>query len=162
MLNSDDYDFMWQALNERLQSLELWELPNIVVVLPEGIQHLTSLQQFHIKYCDSLTTIPEWIHNLKSLKRFTLDSCPHLTSFPEGIQSLTSLNKLYIHDCPILLKRCKRITGEDWDKISHIQHVLLHPDPNHEENENSLEPQTNGCNLFNKSWLCNTSKRNHG
>ncbi|KAF4356350.1 hypothetical protein G4B88_001225 [Cannabis sativa] len=136
MLNSDDYDFLWQAFKERLQSLELWELPSIVVVLPKGIQHLTSLQQLHIKYCDSLTTIPEWIHNLKSLKRFTLDSCPHLTSFPEGIRSLTSLNKLYIHDCPILLKRCKRITGEDWDKISHIQHVLLHPDPNHEENEN--------------------------
>ncbi|KAF4354687.1 hypothetical protein G4B88_029531 [Cannabis sativa] len=162
MLNSDDYDFLWQAFKERLQSLELWELPSIVVVLPKGIQHLTSLQQLHIKYCDSLTTIPEWIHNLKSLKRFTLDSCPHLTSFPEGIRSLTSLNKLYIHDCPILLKRCKRITGEDWDKISHIQHVLLHPDPNHEENENPLEPQTNGCNLFNKSWLCNTIKRNHG
>ncbi|KAF4396212.1 hypothetical protein G4B88_020849 [Cannabis sativa] len=101
MLNSDDYDFMWQALNGRLNLLNLSKLPNIVSVLPKGIQHLTSLQQIEVHSCDSLTTIPECINNLKSLKTLTMDSCPHLTSFPEGIRSLTTLNELKIKDCPI-------------------------------------------------------------
>ncbi|XP_060967523.1 putative disease resistance protein RGA4 [Cannabis sativa] len=160
MLNSDDYDFMWQALNGRLNLLNLSKLPNIVSVLPKGIQHLTSLQQIEVHSCDSLTTIPECINNLKSLKTLTMDSCPHLTSFPEGIRSLTTLNELKIKDCPMLLRRCKRNTGEDWDKISHIQHLDLLPDPNNtEENENS----SNGCNLFNKFGLHNIiNKRDQG
>ncbi|KAF4354707.1 hypothetical protein G4B88_029551 [Cannabis sativa] len=132
MLISDDYDFMWQSLNGTLQSLQLRKLPNIKTVLPKGIQHLTSLQQLQVESCDDLTTIPEWIHNLKSLKCLELSDCPNLTSFPEGIRSLTTLNVLHIFKCPILLKRCKRNTGEDWDKISHIR-LDLRPDPNKEE-----------------------------
>uniref|UniRef100_A0A803P723 Uncharacterized protein n=1 Tax=Cannabis sativa TaxID=3483 RepID=A0A803P723_CANSA len=66
MLISDDYDFMCQSLNGTLQSLPPYKLPNIVSVLPKGIQHLTSLHDLDVLCCDSLTTIPEWIHNLKS------------------------------------------------------------------------------------------------
>ncbi|KAF4362744.1 hypothetical protein F8388_022401 [Cannabis sativa] len=143
MLISDDYDSMWQALNVTLQSLGLCKLPNIVTVLPRGIQHLTSLQQLEVFKCDSLTTIPEWINNLKSLKSLWLYDCPNLTSFPEGIRSLTTLNLLYIDSCPMLLKRCKRNTGEDWDKISHIEDLTLIPDANKEE-------ENEGCNLLNK------------
>uniref|UniRef100_A0A803P711 Uncharacterized protein n=1 Tax=Cannabis sativa TaxID=3483 RepID=A0A803P711_CANSA len=135
LISDDDYDFMWQSLNGTLQSLQLRMLPNIMTVLPKGIQHLTSLQQLQVYSCDSLTTIPEWIHNLKSLQSLWLSKCPNLTSFPEGIQSLTTLNKLMICTCPMLLKRCKRETGEDWDKISHIRDLDLKPDPNKEENE---------------------------
>ncbi|KAM6568915.1 hypothetical protein CsatB_016900 [Cannabis sativa] len=52
----------------------------------------------------------------------------------------------------LYVQRCKRNTGEDWDKISHIQHLDLCPNPNEEEeNEN-----TKGCNLFNKFRLRNT------
>ncbi|KAF4362751.1 hypothetical protein F8388_022408 [Cannabis sativa] len=151
LISDDDYDFMWQSLNGTLQSLQLRMLPNIMTVLPKGIQHLTSLQQLQVYSSDSLTTIPEWIHNLKSLQSLWLSKCPNLTSFPEGIQSLTTLNKLMIHTCPMLLKRCKRETGEDWDKISHIRDLDLNPDPNKEENENPSDHQTNGCNLFNNS-----------
>ncbi|XP_062117776.1 putative disease resistance protein RGA3 [Humulus lupulus] len=134
-------------------SLSSGKLPNTVTVLPKGIQHLTSLQHLKVYYSQSLTTIPEWIHNLKSLKTLGLIFCPNLTSFPEGIRSLTTLNKLTIQGCPMLLKRCKREVGEDWDKISHIQHLLLDPDPNKEENENASEEETEsgetkGCNLF--------------
>ncbi|XP_060967517.1 putative disease resistance protein RGA1 [Cannabis sativa] len=48
MLISDDYDFMWQSLNGTLGLLELCTLPNIVTVLPKGIQHLTSLQELQV------------------------------------------------------------------------------------------------------------------
>ncbi|XP_062119356.1 putative disease resistance protein RGA3 [Humulus lupulus] len=153
MLNGDD-DIMWKALNGRLHSLQLWSLPNIVTVLPKGIQHLTSLQQLEVLGSDSLTTIPEWIHNLKSLKNLEFNGCPNLTSFPEGIRSLTNLNSLTISSCPMLLKRCKREIGEDWDKISHIQNLEL----DEEENENASEEagETKGCNLFlNKFRVCN-------
>ncbi|XP_062117907.1 putative disease resistance protein RGA1 [Humulus lupulus] len=144
MLNGDD-GIMWKALTGRLHSL------NIVTVLPKGIQHLTSLQQLVVSSSDSLTTIPKWIHNLKSLKTLHLQDCPNLTSFPEGIRSLTTLNSLFIWDCPMLLKRCKREIGEDWDKISHIQHLDLYPNPNKEENENASEIK--GCNPFKKFGL---------
>ncbi|XP_062117808.1 disease resistance protein RGA2-like isoform X2 [Humulus lupulus] len=149
MLNGDDA-IMWKALNKRLHSLSLIDLPNIVTVLPKGIQHLTSLQRLQVCSSQSLTTIPEWIHNLKSLKTLDLINCPNLTSIPEGIRSLTTLNKLTIRVCPMLLKRCKREIGEDWDKISHIQHLDLYPNPNKEENENASEEagETKGCNLF--------------
>ncbi|KAF4362745.1 hypothetical protein F8388_022402 [Cannabis sativa] len=153
MLISEDYDSMWRALNVTLQSLGLCKLPNIVTVLPMGIQHLTILQQLEIYKCDSLTTISEWINNLKSLKSLWLYDCPNLTSFPEGIRSLTTLNLLYIKHCPMLLKRCKRNTGEDWDKISHIEDLTLIPDANKEE-------ENEGCNLLNKFRLRNT--RNEG
>ncbi|KAF4354709.1 hypothetical protein G4B88_029553 [Cannabis sativa] len=146
MLISDDYDFMWQSLNGTLGLLELCTLPNIVTVLPKGIQHLTSLQELQVFFCDSLTTIPGWIHNLKSLERLYLWSCPNLTSFPEGIRSLTTLNLLYIDSCPMLLKRCKRNTGEDWDKISHIEDLTLIPDPNKEqENESAFMMMSSSC-----------------
>ncbi|XP_062117793.1 disease resistance protein RGA2-like [Humulus lupulus] len=150
MLSGDGDDgIMWKVLNGRLHSLQLLSLPNIVTVLPKGIQHLTSLQHLKVYYSQSLTTIPEWIHNLKSLKKLEFNRCPNLTSFPEGIRSLTNLNSLTISSCPMLLKRCKREIGEDWDKISHIQQLEL----DEEENENASEEETEsgetkGCNLF--------------
>ncbi|XP_062117915.1 disease resistance protein RGA2-like isoform X2 [Humulus lupulus] len=150
MLNGDD-GIMWKALNGRLHSLTLISLPNIVTVLPKGIQHLTSLQELEVLSSDSLTTIPEWIHNLKSLKILMLIICPNLTSLPEGIRSLATLNLLTIVKCPMLLKRCKRENGEDWDKISHIQHLGLYPNPNEEEDENASEMK--GCNPFKKFGL---------
>ncbi|XP_062117774.1 putative disease resistance protein RGA4 isoform X1 [Humulus lupulus] len=134
MLNGDD-GIMWKALNGSLHFLCLETLPSIATVLPKGIRHLTSLQQLEVSRSDSLTTIPEWIHNLKSLKMLRLYGCSNLTSLPDGIRSLTILNSLTIRDCPMLLKRCKREIGEDWDKISHIQRLHLYPEPNQEENE---------------------------
>jgi len=43
-----------------------------------------------------------------------------LRSFPDSIRHLTSLEFLKIRGCPTLKERCKKGTGEDWDKIAHI------------------------------------------
>ncbi|KAL4601002.1 hypothetical protein ACB092_11G240400 [Castanea dentata] len=105
-----------------LQTLEIWDCPKLKS-LPEGIQGLTSLQTLEIWGCPKLKSLPEGIQGLTSLQTLRIWDCPKLKSLPEGIQGLTSLNALVIYGCPILLKRCKRETGEDWPKISHIPNL---------------------------------------
>ncbi|XP_075643435.1 putative disease resistance protein RGA1 [Castanea sativa] len=105
-----------------LQTLKIWDCPKLKS-LPEGIQGLTSLQTLEIWHCPKLKSLPEGIQGLTSLQTLDIRFCPKLKSLPEGIQGLTSLNTLNIRGCPILLKRCKRETGEDWLKISHIPNL---------------------------------------
>ena len=98
-LTNDGDEMEWHGL-QSLRYLWFYDLPNLAT-LPEGIQHLTSLQSLEIGRCPSLLAIPEWICNL------------------------TSLQKLEIWECPILSKRCGREAGEDWSKIAHIPHLNI-------------------------------------
>ncbi|KAF3945659.1 hypothetical protein CMV_027986 [Castanea mollissima] len=119
---SNDWDEIeWQGLRTLL-SLAFYELPKLVS-LPMGLQYVSSLQNFSIRYCRNLIAIPEWICKLISLQSLEIWDCPKLESLPEGIGALTSLQTLEIKDCPILLKRCKKQIGEDWHKISHIPNL---------------------------------------
>ncbi|KAK4594506.1 hypothetical protein RGQ29_018263 [Quercus rubra] len=65
----------------------------------KGFQHLTSLEELSIKWCDKLQCLPE-----------------------EGLPA--SLSFLYIDHCPMLSQRCQR-DDEDWSKIAHIPHVEI-------------------------------------
>ncbi|KAK9290934.1 hypothetical protein L1049_009113 [Liquidambar formosana] len=107
-----------------LRSLAIVELPKLVA-LPFGLQHsATTLQYLWIGNCRGLTTLPEWLQALKSLQILYIIGCPIL-SLPEGIQCLTTLRELGIDDCPHLKRRCKKETGEDWPKISHIPEITI-------------------------------------
>jgi len=120
---NDEDEMQWQGLKS-LFSLHFSGLPKLLS-FPSGLQHATTLENLKIENCDNLTAVPDWIHNYKSLKVFEISRCFNLTSLPEGMGRLTSLHRLKIEECPILLRRCKRDTGEDWAKIAHIPELKL-------------------------------------
>lgn len=121
-LSSDDAT-MWRKLGN-LRMLWLSRLPKLVA-LPEGIQHMTSLQYITIDSCDNLVAIMECISSLPSLRCLIILKCPELKSMPEGIECLPSLCELRVHDCPILLERCRKDVEEYWPRIRHIQDLRL-------------------------------------
>ncbi|RWR91876.1 putative disease resistance RPP13-like protein 1 [Cinnamomum micranthum f. kanehirae] len=100
-----------------LSYLEISMFPNITS-LPNGLQHLTSLQSLKISYCPKLTsltnvdlpaTLDDGLGNSnysnptclpKGLQKLTLENCPKISSLPEEL--LTTLRCLYIDRCPLL------------------------------------------------------------
>ncbi|XP_060670242.1 putative disease resistance protein RGA1 [Ziziphus jujuba] len=115
-------EIKWEGLRN-LRFLRFDYLPKLNK-LPEGLQHVTTLQELHIWRCN-MKTLPEWIGKFKFLTVLGISVCPYLNSLPEAIKSLSSLVTLEIVDCPILLERCKSKTGADWHKIEHIPDLLL-------------------------------------
>jgi len=109
----------------KLPSLEKLEIRGSSKIegLGEDLQHLTSLQSLMLGELPNLTSLPDSLGNLNSLQNLTIWSCQKLICLPASIQSLSALKILWIYDCHELEKRCKRETGEDWPKISHIQNL---------------------------------------
>ncbi|KAM4097685.1 hypothetical protein ACJW30_07G020500 [Castanea mollissima] len=98
-----------------------------LISLPEGIQHLTALRILCIENCEDLSSLPKQIGFLTSLKYLHIWNCPNLMSIPDELQNLTALKILKIGGCPHLQKRCKKDSGEDWHKISHIPNIDIDP-----------------------------------
>ncbi|KAL5538046.1 hypothetical protein UlMin_045355 [Ulmus minor] len=161
--DNKDHVIPWEALTS-LRSLKLDHLPNLAR-LPKGIQHLTSLQELSIWRC-KMKVLPKWIDNLKSLEKLAIWVCPKFKTLPQGISGLTSLKTLDIEDCPILLQRCQKATGTDWDKIAHIPNkpsgVKIQPDDSEDEFASSgrifkyIVMNTNTEKLFSQ-FKCNIS-----
>uniref|UniRef100_A0A803PYP6 Disease resistance R13L4/SHOC-2-like LRR domain-containing protein n=1 Tax=Cannabis sativa TaxID=3483 RepID=A0A803PYP6_CANSA len=99
-----------------------------LVVLPEGLQHLCSLEYLEISYILELASLPDWLGNLTTLKELKIIECPDLECIPMSMQRLTNLKKLSIERCPKLEQKCEKEVGEDWHKISHIPHVDIRSD----------------------------------
>jgi len=63
------------------------------------------------------------LYQLLYLKRLALDNCPNLRCLPEeGLAK--SISYLCIGNCPMLKQRCQK-GGEDWEKIAHIQDIII-------------------------------------
>ncbi|KAM4087765.1 hypothetical protein ACB094_07G020700 [Castanea mollissima] len=109
-----------------LEDLYIAKCPKLIS-LPEGIQHLTALRYLHIWNCEDLSSLPKQIGCLTSLSYLGIVCCPKLMSIPDELQNLTALKRLEIVECPHLKKRCKKDSGEDWHKISHITNIKIYP-----------------------------------
>uniref|UniRef100_A0A2N9IBB8 AAA+ ATPase domain-containing protein n=1 Tax=Fagus sylvatica TaxID=28930 RepID=A0A2N9IBB8_FAGSY len=58
------------------------------------------------------------------LQILTIHNCPKLKSLPDFLPTIP-LKNLRIFKCPILGERCRRQTGEEWSKISHIPTIQI-------------------------------------
>ncbi|XP_048330613.2 putative disease resistance protein RGA4 [Ziziphus jujuba] len=123
MSDGAEANTMWEPL-QSLLFLKLKGLPKLVD-LPEGLQHLTSLQLLEIDRCSNLVSLRGWIKRLKSLRGLQISQCPKMASLPEEIKSLSSLQTLWILGCSTLGPRCLRDTGEDWPKIAQIPQLKV-------------------------------------
>lgn len=95
-------------------------------VLPQSIQHLSSLGSMSIFRFPNLTSLPDWFGNLTSLRSLRINQCPNLENLPTSIQHLSNLHYLTIGACPKLVNKCEKESGEDWHKIAHIRDVKFH------------------------------------
>ncbi|KAH7529518.1 hypothetical protein FEM48_Zijuj05G0192500 [Ziziphus jujuba var. spinosa] len=115
---------------ESLTSLLFLRFDNVrkLKALPEGLQHVTTLKELDIWHC-TMKNLQGWIGKFKQLRRLAFSSCPNLKSLPKEIKDLSDLETLEIADCPILLQRCQKGSGADWEKIERIENILLQRQP---------------------------------
>ncbi|KAJ9707863.1 hypothetical protein PVL29_000102 [Vitis rotundifolia] len=86
---------------------------------------LTSLDTLVIRSCSQLLALPEGMGHLTALRQLQIEHCYNLAALPEKMRRLTALTQLEIEGCPELAERCKPRTGEDWNKIAHVQDIYL-------------------------------------
>ncbi|CAJ2655704.1 disease resistance protein RGA2-like [Trifolium pratense] len=81
--NDEDgcYSMKWKELTN-LRVLTFDGIPKMKY-LPEGLQHITTLQTLRIKKCVNLTSIPEWATSLQGLY---IEQCPMVTSPPAAVE----------------------------------------------------------------------------
>ena len=81
--NDEDgcYSMKWKELSN-LKVLQFYKIPKMKY-LPEGLQHITTLQTLRIEECVNLTSIPEWATSLQVLD---IQDCPNVTSRHVGVE----------------------------------------------------------------------------
>ncbi|WJX43223.1 hypothetical protein P8452_30357 [Trifolium repens] len=75
------YTMKWKELTN-LKVLTFKKIPKMKY-LPEGLQHITTLQTLRIIDCVNLTSLPEWVTSLRVLD---IKKCPNVTSLPAAVE----------------------------------------------------------------------------
>jgi hypothetical protein len=84
-----------------LTCLSIRNCPNLKKLDYKGLCHLSSLVKLYLSHCPSLKCLP-------------------VEGLPKSISTLQISG-----DCSLLKQRCKKPNGEDWEKISHIQKIII-------------------------------------
>lgn len=103
------------------------ESPSSSVIAFPSLKHL-EFEFFDLEEWEDwmpLTSREEHISIMPRLCSLTINSCPKLKALPCYILQNTSLEQLNISQSPILSERCRKETGEDWLKISHIPSIMI-------------------------------------
>ncbi|GLT27380.1 hypothetical protein SLA2020_023840 [Shorea laevis] len=95
--------------------------------LPHQIKHLIALRVLSIFFFHGLEALPEWLGNLSSLQDLCIRQCENLKYLPsaECFRHLSKLKFLEILKCPELETRCRKESGLEWYKISHIPTIRI-------------------------------------
>ncbi|MCH88868.1 NBS-LRR resistance protein, partial [Trifolium medium] len=83
----------------------------------QGIEVIPSLQNLTLA---NFNELPESLGAMTSLQSVNIFGCPNVRSLPNSFQNLINLQSLLIVESPMLEMRCKKRTGEDWQKIAHV------------------------------------------
>ncbi|KAL6328558.1 hypothetical protein AAG906_038753 [Vitis piasezkii] len=112
------------SVSSSLKSLSI-RCINDLISLPEGLQHLSTLQTLTIRDCstelclhlisfssslkslyineiEDLISLPEGLQHVSTLQTLTIRGCSSLATLPDWIGRLTSLSELCIDECPNL------------------------------------------------------------
>ncbi|WJX43224.1 hypothetical protein P8452_30358 [Trifolium repens] len=79
------YSMKWKQLTN-LKVLTFQVIPKMKY-LPEGLQHITTLQTLRIAYCVNLTSLPEWATSLQVLD---IKDCPKVKSLPPAYEMVVT------------------------------------------------------------------------
>ena len=74
-------------------------------------------------------------------------------SIPDELQNLMALKTLRIKQCPQLENRCRKDSGEDWYKVSHILNIHIIP-PSEQSLDSRQISSGNGWGLLQKLKRC--------
>ncbi|XP_021753260.1 putative disease resistance protein RGA3 [Chenopodium quinoa] len=118
-----------------LRSLRISYCSNLRRLGRGGLEHLTALESLEFLDNEQLSFSEDevdddgmpWKSLQHCLRSLYISGGRAMKSLPESIRNLTSLQKLKIVGCPEELEeRCKEPDGEDWPKIQHIPHRVIH------------------------------------
>ncbi|XP_068337979.1 putative disease resistance RPP13-like protein 1 [Pyrus communis] len=89
--------FFSDNTNHCLEYIQIWDCQNLKS-LPDGLCHLSNLQQLRIYECGSLVSIPRLSGGRRpsNLRAFQITSCQKLEALPEDMHNLNSLEELTI------------------------------------------------------------------
>nr|AHB64358.1 NBS-LRR protein [Cicer arietinum] len=120
----ESLDVCMQGLSS-LRSLTIKGLSKLRTLPIKPECYASSLQYLFVIDCICLMILPDCVRTLSSLMRLHIRYCPNLFDLPCGFGQLTSLQVLQIDGCPVLSTRCRRIVGEDWEKIAHVHEIYV-------------------------------------
>ncbi|KAL5555536.1 hypothetical protein UlMin_037772 [Ulmus minor] len=92
--------------------------PNLESLVFEDMEQLEKWEGYVIASDTSLTIMPR-------LTTLTVWTCPRLQALPDFLETTTTLKQLTIGYSRILEECCRKRTGEEWTKISHIPNIKI-------------------------------------